>query len=612
MVEQQIGGYQVLETLGAGGMASVYKAQSADGRLVALKFLHPQIANDPTARKRLEREADAINRVSSSGVAKVIEVNIDGDTPYVAMELIKGVTLAEDVIKHGTWDLPDLIDLAKWLARILRELHSAGVLHRDIKPANIMIAAQGPVLIDFGISQTVGEERLTATGLVTGTPGYISPQLIHGENAQEQDDWWAWLCVLLYCASGHPPFGSGPIEAVLGRIGAGRPDLSGIPGQLATVFAAGFQVDPALRPCPQQLIAAFEAVNKGENPTSYLPVTSPDSVVLDSNDSGFANNAALLGEELLGEEAATALSAPGGGAAVTGRQSVLPPSYAPRNNQPVNGVALDTTAALLDENNRDYPAPPSNSGEQLQGRNEGEQLKPIGAGLGTDFRAQGQDSHLRTIGDSQSEAGNLSGSAEWQPRYIPHKLPLAWLSCVLLMLALCLGAGAVALNPNSLVRDLNSYVYAAIMMVAVGVFCLFGVFRARLRDAQLVSGLLKPPRAALKSQPVLTPLIGAALTTIMVGVGVTLIGEYGCQPLIEVANSLLPAGIREMPEVQRLWLYLTYSLFTAIVALCSRAFRVGFGSAMRMFSGPVSRVFWLLVTVGAAATAQYMVVNGNW
>lgn len=607
MVEQQIGGYQVLETLGAGGMASVYKAQSADGRLVALKFLHPQIANDPTARKRLEREADAINRVSSSGVAKVIEVNIDGDTPYVAMELIKGVTLAEDVIKHGTWDLPDLIDLAKWLARILRELHSAGVLHRDIKPANIMIAAQGPVLIDFGISQTVGEERLTATGLVTGTPGYISPQLIHGENAQEQDDWWAWLCVLLYCASGHPPFGSGPIEAVLGRVGAGHPDLSGIPGQLATVFAAGFQVDPALRPCPQQLIAAFEAVNEGENPTSYLPVTSRDLAVLDSNDSPFPNSAALLEE---GVE--TALTAPGGGSVLTDGQSALPPSYVPRNPQQLSGVALDKTAALQDENNGDNPALPSNSGGQLQGRNEGEQVNPIGAGLGTDFRAQGQDSHLPTFGDSQSEAGNLSGSATWQPRYIPHKLPLAWLSCVLLMLALCLGAGAVALNPNSLVRDLNSYAYATILMVAVGFFCLFGVFRARLRDAQLVSGLLKPPRAALKSQPVLTPLMGAALTTIMVGVGVTLIGQYGSSPLIEVANSLLPAGIQEIPEVQRLWLYLTYSLFTTIVALCSRAFRVGFGSAMRMFSGPVSRVFWLSVTVGAGAAAQYMVVNGNW
>lgn len=607
MVEQQIGGYQVLETLGAGGMASVYKAQSADGHLVALKFLHPQIANDPTARKRLEREADAINRVSSSGVAKVIEVNIDGDTPYVAMELIKGVTLAEDVTKHGTWDLPDLIDLANWLARILRELHSAGVVHRDIKPANIMIAAQGPVLIDFGISQTVGEERLTATGLVTGTPGYISPQLIHGENAQEQDDWWAWLCVLLYCASGHPPFGSGPIEAVLGRVGAGRPDLSEIPVQLATVFAAGFQVDPALRPCPQQLIAAFEAVNKGENPTSYLPVTSPDSVALDSNDSGFANNGALLGEQ-----AATALTAPGGGSALTDGQSALPPSYAPRNTQQLSGVALDKTISLQDENNGYYPAPPSNSGGQLQGRNEGEQVKPIGAGLGTDFRAQGQDSHLPTFGDSQSEAENLSAPAEWQPRYIPHKLPLAWLSCVLLMLALCLGVGAVALKPNSLVRDLNSYAYATILMVTVGIFCLFGVFRARLRDAQLVSGLLKPPRAALKSQPVLTPLMGAALTTIVVGVGVTLIGQYGSQTLIEIANSLLPAGMREMPEVQRLWLYLTYSLFTAIIALCSRAFRVGFGSAMRMFSGPVSRVFWLSVTVGVAAAAQYMVVNGNW
>lgn len=607
MVEQQIGGYQVLETLGAGGMASVYKAQSADGRLVALKFLHPQIANDSTARKRLEREADAINRVSSSGVAKVIEVNIDGDTPYVAMELIKGVTLSEDVTRHGTWDLPDLIDLAQWLARILRELHSAGVVHRDIKPANIMIAAQGPVLIDFGISQTVGEERLTATGLVTGTPGYISPQLIHGENAQEQDDWWAWLCVLLYCASGHPPFGSGPIEAVLGRVGAGRPDLSGIPGQLATVFAAGFQVDPALRPCPQQLIAAFEAVNKGENPTSYLPVTSRDLAASGSNESPFPNSAAMLEEG-----SATALTAPGGGSALTDGQSALPPSYAPRNPQQLSGVALDKTAALQDENNGGDPALPSHSGGQLQGRNEDDQVNPIGAGLGADFRAQGQDSHLPTFGDSQSEAGNLSGSATWQPRYIPHKLPLAWLSCVLLMLALCLGAGAVALNPNSLVRGLNSYSYAVVLMVAVGVFCLFGVFRARLRDAQLVSGLLKPPRAALKSQPVLTPLMGVALTTIMVGVGVTLIGEYGSSPLIEVANSLLPAGIREMPEVQRLWLYLTYSLFTTILALCSRAFRVGFGSAMRMFSGPVSRVFWLSVTVGTGAAAQYMVANGNW
>ncbi|MDU3274672.1 serine/threonine-protein kinase, partial [Varibaculum cambriense] len=306
MLEQEIGGYKVLKALGAGGMASVYQAESRTGREVALKFLHPQIANDPNARKRLQREADAINRVSSSGVAKVFEVNTAGQTPYVAMELIRGVTIAEDVSVNGTWDLPDLIDLAQWLAKILGELHRAGVVHRDIKPANIMIAKQGPVLIDFGISQTPGAERLTATGLVTGTPGYISPQLIHGEDARERDDWWAWLCVLLYCASGHPPFGSGPVEVVLGRITTGSPDLSGLPESWQRVFAAGFQVDPARRTSPQELIAALQAVNEGKDPTPYL-------------------SAGLAAGDALGAEGTSATAVSESGA--------LPPSFSPHLHQ---------------------------------------------------------------------------------------------------------------------------------------------------------------------------------------------------------------------------------------------------------------------------------------
>lgn len=560
MLEQEIGGYKVLKALGAGGMASVYQAESPDGSEVALKFLHPQIANDPNARKRLQREADAINRVSSSGVAKVFEVNTAGQTPYVAMELIRGVTIAEDVSANGTWDLPDLIDLAQWLAKILEELHHAGVVHRDIKPANIMIAQQGPVLIDFGISQTPGAERLTATGLVTGTPGYISPQLIHGEDARPRDDWWAWLCVLLYCASGHPPFGSGPVEVVLGRISTGNPDLSGLPESWQRVFAAGFQVDPAHRADPQQLIAALQAVNEGNDPAPYLP-------------------ADLSAGATLGAEGVEATSVSG--------SEVFPPEQDTRRYPP-------EAPAIRGETDRFWEA---NGG---YGNN-----LPVGSvneepGV-THFRVP-ETGHADEVPDS---------AAQWQPRYIPQRLPLAWISCLLLMLALCFGVGSFALKQDTQL-GLDPYLYAAALMAIVAIPSLFGVFRGRLRDAQLASGLLKPPRPALRAQPVIWPLIGAIVVTVLVGAGVVLLGQFGYHPLAKVAYPVLPQGLRERPEVYRALLYLAYSLYGMIIAFCSRSFRIGFGSMVRLLGGAGARFFWCIVALAAGAGSQYLVVSGYW
>lgn len=581
MVAQEIGGYKVIKALGAGGMASVYQAEAPDGRQVALKFLHPQIASDPNARKRLQREADAINRVSSSGVAKVFEVNTQGETPYVAMELIKGVTIDQDVSEFGTWDLPDLIDLAQWLARILRELHSAGVVHRDVKPANIMISKQGPVLIDFGISQTPGAERLTATGLVTGTPGYISPQLIQGEDARPRDDWWAWLCVLLYCISGRPPFGSGPIEVVLGRINTGQADLSELPQSLQRVFEAGFQVNPERRASPEQLIAAFRAVNEGKDPADYLPQGSW------GDDPGAAG------------AGTAALGTASDGAAGLG---AVPPSFPPASQ---HGGADEPSSApsASGQATRLYPPTPSaNAGAAAY------QVAPAGnyAGGGVDPGVQPSAPGYGAV------AGGVGGvPAQWEPRYIPNKLPNAWLSCLVLMLSLSLATEVFALK-NNLHAPLTVSL-GTVVLTALVAFCgLFGAFRARMRDAQLASGMVTPPSAALKAQPLWAPLHGVIVVTILVGVGVTLIGEYGDVLLLEPAQRILPEGWREQQVVYRVLLYLVYALVGTIVAFFSRSFRVGFGSMVRLMGGAGARLFWFLVALVVSIGAEYMVINGFW
>ncbi|WP_215523530.1 serine/threonine-protein kinase [Varibaculum prostatecancerukia] len=586
MVAQEIGGYKVIKALGAGGMASVYQAEAPDGRQVALKFLHPQIASDPNARKRLQREADAINRVSSSGVAKVFEVNTQGETPYVAMELIKGVTIDQDVSEFGTWDLPDLIDLAQWLARILRELHSAGVVHRDVKPANIMISKQGPVLIDFGISQTPGAERLTATGLVTGTPGYISPQLIQGEDARPRDDWWAWLCVLLYCISGRPPFGSGPIEVVLGRINTGQADLSELPQSLQRVFEAGFQVDPERRATPDQLIAAFRAVNEGKDPADYLP---EDSYLTD--DSGFAR------------AGTAALDTANVGAADPGPP---PPSFPPASqhrgeSEPSSAPSASGQATRL------YPPAPPESGSPA-----GYQVASAG-NYASNYPGGGVDPGVQPSAPGYGAvAGGVGGvPAQWEPRYIPNKLPNAWLSCLVLMLSLSLATEVFALK-NNLHAPLTVSL-GTVVLTALVAFCgLFGAFRARMRDAQLASGMVTPPSAALKAQPLWAPLHGVIVVTILVGVGVTLIGEYGDVLLLEPAQRILPEGWREQQAVYRVLLYLAYSLFGTIVAFFSRSFRVGFGSMVRLIGGAGARLFWGVVALAVSIGAEYMVVNFLW
>lgn len=272
-MQQHVGGYDLIRQIGSGGMGSVWEAVNGQGERVALKMLHPQIAFDPDARRRLQREAEVINKVRSRGVAQVLDLEVDSDQPFVVTELIDGPTLSKDVTQNGAWNREDLADLAEWLRRILTELHASGVVHRDIKPSNIMLSAQGPVLIDFGIAQMATDERVTATGLVTGTPGYLAPEVIAGSDPGPASDWWAWASVLVFCATGRQPFGNGPIEAVLARVSAGEVDLEGVEDQIRIPLLAALRPQPSLRATPEAVVAGLSADPQDFSPRQFSLTT---------------------------------------------------------------------------------------------------------------------------------------------------------------------------------------------------------------------------------------------------------------------------------------------------------------------------------------------------
>jgi hypothetical protein len=151
-----------------------------------------------------------------------------------------------------------IVHAGRVLGEALRAIHAAGVVHRDVKPANVMVLDGEPVLIDFGIAHLADGSRLTSTGLVMGTPGYLSPEVAGGAEVTSATDWWGWGATLVFAATGRPPFGTGPIEVVLDRVRRGQADLDGAPARVRPVLAAALAVDPAVRPPAEALLAGLD------------------------------------------------------------------------------------------------------------------------------------------------------------------------------------------------------------------------------------------------------------------------------------------------------------------------------------------------------------------
>jgi serine/threonine protein kinase len=225
-----LGPYRLQDRLGEGGMGVVHLARDPEGRAVAVKVLHPLGSEGVNARRRLAREVETMRRVRSPYVAEVLDADVTGDFPYIVTRFVSGPTLDEMVRTRGPLSGPGLRRLGHGMAEALTAIHAAGVVHRDLKPGNVMLADDRPIVIDFGIAQAGDATRLTQTGLVMGTPGYLAPEVIEGEPSSPASDVHSWGSTMVFAATGHLPFGGGSYETIFYRIISGRADLSGSTG----------------------------------------------------------------------------------------------------------------------------------------------------------------------------------------------------------------------------------------------------------------------------------------------------------------------------------------------------------------------------------------------
>ena len=267
----RLGPYRLVQRLGEGGMGVVHLALDPSGRAVAIKVLRPHIAHDADARRRLAREVETLSRVRNPRIAAVLDADVDGDRPYIVTEYVPGPPLDQVVSQHGPLHGDQLLRLGRGLAVALRAIHEAGVIHRDLKPGNVLMVDGEPVVIDFGIAHVADDVRLTSTGLVMGTPGYLSPEVVEGAPVTEATDWWGWAATLSFAASGLPPFGRGPMPVVLDRVGRGQADLSGVDARLAPLLEAALSPYAESRPGADEVVAALESYAAGGPATVVIP-----------------------------------------------------------------------------------------------------------------------------------------------------------------------------------------------------------------------------------------------------------------------------------------------------------------------------------------------------
>ncbi|MGB5936862.1 MAG: serine/threonine-protein kinase, partial [Ornithinimicrobium sp.] len=271
---RRVGPYDLGARLGEGGMGVVWRSQDQSGREVAIKVLRPHIAHDENARARLRREVDTLERVAHPRVAAVLDADVDGPAPYIVTEFVPGAPLDAVVHEQGPLSPAALARLGRGLSEALAAIHQVGIVHRDLKPGNVLMVGDDPVVIDFGIAQVADDSRLTMTGMVMGTPGYLSPEVVEGGQVTRATDWWGWAATLSFAASGQPPFGTGPMSVVLDRVVRGRTKLDGVDEQLRPLLVAALGVDASRRPDAAEVMAALEAYAADRPVTEAMPARS--------------------------------------------------------------------------------------------------------------------------------------------------------------------------------------------------------------------------------------------------------------------------------------------------------------------------------------------------
>ncbi|MFF6802895.1 protein kinase [Streptomyces sp. NPDC012616] len=273
---QQVGRYRISALLGAGGMGRVFLGRSPSGRLVAVKVVRAELAEDPGFRRRFAQEVAAARKVTGFYTAALVDADPDGSPPWLATAYVPGMALDQAVAAHGPWPVGPVRMLGAGLAEALEAIHAAGLVHRDLKPSNVLIATDGPRVVDFGISVAAESTALTRTGTILGTPGFMAPEQLTGDPVTPATDVFAFGAVLTYAAVGTGPFGTGSAQSLNFRIAYEEPRLDRLPGPGLEIVARCLAKNPADRPAVGELIEKLAQVAGvgGYTPTEVVTETA--------------------------------------------------------------------------------------------------------------------------------------------------------------------------------------------------------------------------------------------------------------------------------------------------------------------------------------------------
>jgi serine/threonine protein kinase len=273
---ERIGPYLVLGRLGAGAMGQVYLGRSAAGRLVAVKTIKVDLAEEAGFRTRFAQEVAAARRVSGFFTAAVVEADPEADLPWLATAYVPAPSLARLVKACGPLPVGTVRWLAAGCAEALESIHGVGLVHRDLKPSNVLVAPDGPRVIDFGVARAAERMGVSTSRGTVGTPAYMAPEQARDTHqASAASDVYALGATLLFAATGHPPYQGDTVMDVLARLATEEPDLSGLPGELTDLIAACLQRVPRDRPTSSAMLAKLGQFTEtrpgaaGEH--SYLP-----------------------------------------------------------------------------------------------------------------------------------------------------------------------------------------------------------------------------------------------------------------------------------------------------------------------------------------------------
>jgi cyclophilin family peptidyl-prolyl cis-trans isomerase len=282
---REVGGFRLTARIGEGAQGTVYLGESDIGQRVAVKLLHADFGRDPRARTAFERELAAARRVAPFCTARILAATADDDLPHIITEYVDGPSLKDMIAERGVASPDEQVRLAVGTATALAAIHEAGVVHRDFKPANVLLGADGPKVIDFGIARPLDATSATLTGAV-GTPAYMAPEQVAGSPGGAPVDMFAWACTMAFAANGTPPFGADSVPAIMQRILYGEPELGALTERLRDLVAACLAKDPADRRTATQVLQRLLGIGPDANllaegtsaagaPPGPLPGTAP-------------------------------------------------------------------------------------------------------------------------------------------------------------------------------------------------------------------------------------------------------------------------------------------------------------------------------------------------